>query len=250
MSIGSSILRSLTPVLLLVPLTPVSAQTYWGTGDYAMSGGYTFNSWDDKRSSGDYHGCEINGTDPTTGFKFYWKTSTGGDMILNMGRRAWSGYTSQARRIDALPASLVCSSNVTKSDWGLNGNYYHYVGMWSFSNPYYADSVRRDEMYICEDFANYWDSASWIGKLYQDGSWYHIYKIKVTWSTEHQWTWMAFRENRRTSGSVNVLPFLKYFRQNGLQNDYLGSLYWAVEGQGNTSGQFQYWSMSVPNIKL
>ncbi len=221
------------------------------TSGAEIADGYHVGIWNENLAPGSFHVLEMAGGDPTKGFISSWRTGETGDMILSVGRRTWEGYASWARRIDELPATMPCTVKATKDDWGLKGKYYFSLMAWSQDQGGWSGSTERDELYVCEDYSAVWeDPKAFIGTLDYDGSTYQVYKIPATWSDMHQWTWMAFRDQKRTSGTIDLVEFLKFFRKHGLKNHYLTTVVWAIEGNTNTMGRYVYESINIPNIRF
>jgi len=206
----------------------------WRSDDFK---GTAYRQWDDAGDS----------------FRYVWKTEKG-DQIGRIGASYGSSYL--GTKISELKSDAIMSTDAV---YTTDDNHWFYWSIYGWTNKdytYWSNSQGGKgwdvEFYVilytekprseflkdkgCQD----------IGSVTVDGVTYDCYKTKFENSTQ----WLAVRQNRTWSGSVNLRQIFDYWRSKGLADEYIVDLGWALEGFGGSTGILQLTNIKIPNLKM
>jgi len=229
------------------------------TGKTIKIGPFVTANW----RSDDFKGTAFRQwTDAADAFTFTWKT-VAGDQIGSIGVEFGSPYLQnaawQGKRIAEIAPD--CSMS-TKAAWSPGNGGWFYWSIYGWTHGAYtnwgsakAPKGHDNEFYIVF-FTQMTPKAILaqkgcvaIGSVEADGMTFDCYKT----IREHQSQWLAVcRTNTwNPAPSVKLRKIFDYWCSQGLDaNQYVVSLFWALEGFGGSAGRVNLTNICIPNLML
>ena len=212
------------------------------------SGDYTNSNW---RSS-DFKGTSSRAWDGTgKTFTFDWNTESG-DQIGRIGVTFGSHLLGGS--IDQMPDDSTMS---TKAVFTPTTDHWFYWSIYGWTNAkytYWSDAPGgwNNEFYIIfhtdrptKDFVTDKGVVA-IGSVEVDGVTFDCFRTP----RQNQSQWFAVSRSKTWSASVNLKKIFAYWRSQGLGNESIVDLGWAVEGFIGSAGKIELTDIHIPNLSV
>jgi hypothetical protein len=233
-------------VLLLgfsrLPADPITSDQMITSGDYVNS------NW---RSS-DFKGTSSRDWDGTgKNFTFVWNTQAG-DQIGRVG--VTYGSKLLGCSIDQMPADSVMSAKAVITPTTDHWFYWSIYGWTNAPYTYWGNTPSgwNNEFYIIfhtdrttKDFLTD-KGVVGIGSVEVDGVTFDCFKTP----REHQSQFFAVTRSKTWNASVNLKKIFAYWRTQGLGNESVVDLGWAVEGFIGSAGKLQLTDIHIPDLSV
>jgi hypothetical protein len=189
-------------------------------------------------------------------FSFTWNTPSGFDQIGRIGKDYRSPGLANLK-VDDVKSDCIMTATANLKSVG-NGGYMWGVYGWTGAQ----NGKKINEIYVM--FQNTFNTTPGqsgyidIGSVVIDGIRFDCVKnLNMPWApTQNQY--MAIAKSGPWNGtkatpwtgdfSIDLKKVLVYFRQNGLPNEYMVDLTWALEAMGGTHGQIIMTKVAVPDL--
>ena len=211
-------------------------------------GNYETSTW----YSDDYKGSAYREwTDNGDFFRFKWQTDAG-DQIGRIGVSYGSSFLGP--KLSQLPADLEMSVKANYTPTTDHWFYWSIYGWTHSSYTYWGNTPHgwNNEFYIIfytdkfkEAFLN--DKVEHpIGSVTVDGQTFDCYNTLRA----NQSQWLAVCRTKTWSGSINLKKIFDYWRSQGLADEYVTDLGWALEGFQGSAGDLKLTDIKIPNLNL
>jgi hypothetical protein len=195
-------------------------------------------------------------------FSFTWNSAGGNDQIGRIGKGCNSpGYVNV--KVDDVKSPCIMSETANMKSLNTSGGWYIFC-IYGWTGTADNFGARHNEFYVF--FQSTYNPAPGqngyisIGSVTIDGVQFDCVKnLNMPWdNTRNQYmaipksgTWGGAAKAAPWSGnaSVDLKKILAYFRANGLENEYVVEITWAIEGYSGSSGSIQMSNMVIPDIK-
>ena len=247
MQIKCSTLRSYLFAFGFVALTGFNLFADTCSTDKSINfGSFTTSSW----RSADFKGSSSREWDASgKNFTFNWNTDAG-DQI------GWIGVTYGSNllgeKIDDMPPDCVMSA---KAVFTPTTDHWFYWSIYGWTNADYTywgntKSGWNNEFYIIfhtdrptKDFLTDKGVIA-IGSVDVDGVMFDCFKTP----RDNQSQFFAVTRSKTWNGSVNLKKIFAYWRTQGLGNEAIVDLGWAVEGFIGSAGKLQLTEVTIPDL--
>ena len=147
-------------------------------------------------------------------FSYEWNLSSGGS-IGRVARDANSPGFNPQRVDDCGPLNVQRTTTLTHNG---QGDYNNMIYGWLGPNPndFAPASI---EWYVIDDYNNKWgeNAEEYLGQVTTNGSVYDCYRGPHLGHIQY----LAFRLDKRSSGTVSVKAIMDFWRSKGMPNDYV-----------------------------
>ena len=202
---------------------------------YGLLGTHVALMWSDPAVNGSR--C-ITWNGDINSFRYEWNLSAKGS-IGRLARDPNSpGFNPQ--RIDECgPLNVQRTTTLTHNGTGdYNNMIYGWLGS-SASGPYTI------EWYVIDDYSTNWgeNADEYLGQVTTNGSVYRCYR-SLTGAGHEQY--LAFRSDKRSSGTVSVKAIMDFWRSKGLPNQYVVEIGVGEENFNAGSGTWEATDIIIP----
>ena len=212
----------------------------------AHIGDFTTSNW----RSDDFKGWASREWDASgKSFTFEWKTDAG-DQIGRMG--VTYGSHLLGGKIDEMPAESVMSTDATFTPATDHWFWYAIYGWTNGDYTYWGNTKGgwNNEFYVIfhtdEPTADFLKDKGVvaIGNVTVDGVTFDCFRTPRAVQSQ----WFAVTRSKTWSASVNLKKIFDYWRSQGLGNEAIVDLGWAVEGFSGSAGKLQLTNVVIPNL--
>jgi hypothetical protein len=211
-------------------------------------GPYSTSNW----RSADFKGTAYREWDAAgDSFRFVWKTENG-DQIGRIGVSYGSDHL--GAKIDEIRPDCQMSTDALYTPKKYAWFYWSVYGWTHSSYTYWGNTPHgwNNEFYII--FYTDKTRAAFLadkgcvakGSVTVDGVVFDCYETPRPVQSQ----WLAVRRSKTWGGSVNLKKIFDYWRSQGLADEYVVDLGWAMEGFVGSDGTLQLTHISIPNLNL
>jgi hypothetical protein len=225
---------------------PIASAESTAGADRIDFGPYSVSNW----RSDDFQGSAYREWDAAgDSFRFVWKTERG-DQIGRIGVSYGSAYLGP--KIDDIPSDCTMWTDAIYTPKKYAWFYWSIYGWTHDKYTYWGNTPHgwNNEFYII--FYTDKTRAAFLadkgcvekGSITVDGQIYDCYETPRPVQSQ----WLAVRRAKTWSGSANLRKIFDYWRSQGLADEYVVDLGWALEGFAGTDATLQLTHIHIPNL--
>ena len=180
---------------------------------YGTIGTHTAVIWSDDKVRGTR--C-VEWDGDINSFRYEWNLSASGSIGRVARDHNSPGFNPQ-RVDDCGPMDVQKTTTLTHNGTGIYSNMLY---GWLSTDPTSFRSATV-EWYVVEDYNTNWaERKEYIGEVTTNGSVYKCYRAYLTRNPGF-WQYLAFRVDKRSSGTVRLKTIMDFWRSKGMANDYV-----------------------------